>query len=183
MVRIGGGRACLRRHLALALVVGTSAHMACAGARAACLTVVDDAARVHAQRSVVEGERWCLTWRHSVAGFVVRDCFELRNGAMVLDTSETPDFAAGLGPTPGRGRLRSDGSGGYRLEDIGLVVGPGGLPLRIGSPEVDHRLIFKDDEWPLIERVGQVRAHIRLLPDETCVAQNSPTSGQDEHTP
>lgn len=164
-------------------MVATSVHMAFAGARAACLTVVDDAARIHAQRPVGEGERWCLTWRHSVAGFVVRDCFELRNGEMVLDTSETPDFAAGLGPTLGRGRLSSDGSGGYRLEDIGLVVGPGGLPLRVGSPEVDHRLVFEDDEWPLIERVGQVRAHIRLLPDEACAAQASPTSGQDEHTP
>jgi hypothetical protein len=60
---------------------------------------------------------------------------------MVLVRSRLPDFAAGLGHIPGRGRQVSDGDGGYWILDIDEPVPGDAYVLRPGaSAPVDHRL-------------------------------------------
>lgn len=93
-----------------------------------------------ARLNVPDGSGWCVLWRHSVQGFEVSDCYENRSGRMVLTRSHTPDFAAGLGHIPGRGRQVSDGQGGYWILDIDEPVPGNAYVLRAGGPQVDHRL-------------------------------------------
>lgn len=115
----------------------------CAGlvqAGPAALEVRDAAGVVTARFAVADGQRWCLLWNHSVAGFTVRDCFVWRPPHLVLADSHQPDFAAGLGHIPGRGVQRSDGAGGYRIENIDQPMAGNRLGLRVGSLAVDHRI-------------------------------------------
>jgi hypothetical protein len=59
---------------------------------------------------------------------------------MVLVQSHLPDFAAGLGHIPGRGRQVSDGQGGYLILDIDEPVPTNSYVMRPGLGPVDHRL-------------------------------------------
>ena len=61
------------------------------------------------------GAGWCVLWNHSVEGFPVTDCYENRDGQMVLVRSRQPDFAAGLGHYPGP-RAAGLGRGGRLLD-------------------------------------------------------------------
>lgn len=93
---------------------------------------------------VPEGGGWCVLWNHSVKGFTVSDCYENRDGHMVLVQSHLPDFAAGLDHIPGRGRQVSDGQGGYFILDIDEAVPGNAYVLRPGAGAVDHRLQVGD---------------------------------------
>jgi hypothetical protein len=148
--------------LALSLVCGVAGAT---GAGAATVEVVDADGSSLLAFAVRADERWCLVWNHSVAGFPVRDCFVFRPPAMVLDSSHQPDFAAGLGHLEGRGTLRSDGAGGYWIEDIDEPVPGNRLNLRVGSPAVDHRIEFGGARYSLSERAANRRVVIRLVPD------------------
>ncbi|QJR00684.1 DUF1850 domain-containing protein [Halomonas sp. PGE1] len=109
-----------------------------------------------------EGEAWCLEWNHSVAGFPVQDCYRHRDGLMVLERSHQPDFAAGLGHVPGRGRQVSDGEGGYWIEEIDEPVPGNRYRLRVGSPEVNHRLLHEGRRLSLSDQAAGERVTIHL---------------------
>ena len=102
-------------------------------------TRADDGTEM-ARIKVPEGTGWCVLWHHSVEGFEVSDCYENREGRMVLVQSHLPDFAAGLGHIPGRGRQVSDGAGGYFILNIDEPVPGNAYILRPGLASVDHRL-------------------------------------------
>jgi hypothetical protein len=119
----------------------------CAGlahAGPAALEVLDASGAVTMRFPIVAGQRWCLLWNHSVAGFTVRDCFAWRPPQLVLIDSHQPDFAAGLGHVAGRGVQRSDGMGGYLIENIDQPIDGNRLRLRVGSRRVDHRIELGD---------------------------------------
>lgn len=107
--------------------------------------------------------RWCLYWEHSVAGFTVQDCFRERAGELLLESSRQPDFAAGLGHTPGQGQLISDEQGGYRLESINQVMANQQLRLRVGSSKVNHRIDYEQGLLELYPLVGQQVIILKLV--------------------
>ena len=113
-----------------------------------------------------DGTGWCLLWNHSVQGFPVADCFENRGGRMVLVSSHQPDFAAGLGHIPERGRQVSDGAGGYRILDIDEPVPGGVLTLRPGRATVDHRLRLGETTVSLSDAAPRGRVVIALTESE-----------------
>ena len=152
MTARGSGRL-LGAALALAL--------AATPAGAAALVVVDEAGRVVTKEALGTDGRWCLVWNHSVTGIEVTDCFRAEDGRMLLEWSHQPDFAAGLGHIPGRGAMRSDGCGGYRIEGIDAVLPASGLAIRRGGPAVRHRIEIAGVERPLPGRQGE-RLVIRL---------------------
>jgi Domain of unknown function (DUF1850) len=119
-----------------------------------------------ARLSVRNGSGWCVLWRHSVQGFEVADCYENRSGRMVLVRSHQPDFAAGLGHIPGRGRQVSDGAGGYWILGINEAVPGNAYALRPGRAAVDHRLRTAQDEVSLSARAARRRVWIALEPRE-----------------
>ena len=115
-----------------------------------------------ARVKIAAGDGWCVLWRHSVQGFEVEDCYENRGGRMVLVRSHQPDFAAGLGHIPGRGRQVSDGAGGYWILDIDEPVPGDAYVLRAGSMAVDHRLQAGDEEISLSAQAARRRVRIAL---------------------
>ncbi len=147
---------------ALALAAFAAAAGVAAGANPR-LQVVENGATAMTADLGPDG-RWCLVWNHSVAGFEVRDCFRADGGTLVLERSHQPDFAAGLGDIPGRGHVVSDGSGGYWIEHIDAAMPAGGLPLRVGSQRVGHRLEIGDEVLPLPARLARHSVVIRLVP-------------------
>ena len=115
-----------------------------------------------ARFEVPEGGEWCVLWNHSVQGFPVTDCYENRGGRMVLVRSRQPDFAAGLGHIPGRGRQVSDGAGGYWILDIDEPVPGDAYVLRPGAGPVDHRLQVGDAVVSLSAAAARQRVRIAL---------------------
>lgn len=125
----------VRRGLAPALLLKA---IILVDAAAGTLSVTDKAGEELAR---IDATAWCIVWNHSVKGFAVQDCYELHEDRMVLVRSHQPDFAAGLGHIPGRGRQTSDDRGGYWIEDIDEVVPGNCYRLRVGSASVDHRIV------------------------------------------
>ena len=113
-----------------------------------------------------DGTGWCVLWNHSVQGFPVADCYENRGGRMVLVRSRQPDFAAGLGHIPGRGRQVSDGQGGYWILDIDEAVPGGAYVLRPGAGAVDHRIEIGDTTVSLSALAPRDRVRIALTGDD-----------------
>ena len=145
------------RPLAVALSLCTAA-----GGSADTLSIETDVPL--ARIEVADGDGWCLRWNHSVTGGAVADCFVNNSGVMVLHRSYLHDFAAGLGEVPGRGHLRSAEGGGYWIEDIDEAIPGNALPLRVGRPRVDHRLISGDTEIGLSDIAAGLRVTLRLIP-------------------
>lgn len=119
-----------------------------------------------ARFDVPDGAGWCVLWRHSVEGFEVSDCYENRGGRMVLVWSHLPDFAAGLGHIPGRGRQVSDGQGGYLILGIDEPVPGNAYVLRPGAGAVDHRLAMGDRQVSLSAIAPRERVTIALIGTE-----------------
>lgn len=112
---------------------------------------------------VPEGGGWCVLWHHSVKGFEVSDCYENRDGRMVLVWSHLPDFAAGLDHIPGRGRQVTDGQGGYFILDIDEPVPGNAYFLRPGAGAVDHRLTMNGRAVSLSAVAARERVRIALI--------------------
>lgn len=112
------------------------------------------------------GTHWCIEWNHSVAKFPVLDCYQNADGAMQLERSHQPDFAAGLGHTIGRGEQVSDGEGGYWINAINEPVANNRYVLRVGSAAVNHRVVWPDGEHApvsLSEHAAGQRVSIQLI--------------------
>lgn len=128
------------------------------------VATVDDGREI-ARLDVPVGSGWCVLWRHSVQGFEVSDCYENRDGRMVLVRSHLPDFAAGLGHIPGRGTQVSDGAGGYLILDIDEPVPGDAYVLRPGLAPVDHRLQVGETVVSLSAAAPRERVRIALEKD------------------
>lgn len=119
-----------------------------------------------ARFEVPDGGAWCVLWNHSVQGFEVSDCYENRDGRMVLVWSHLPDFAAGLDHIPGRGRQISDGQGGYFILGINEPVPGNAYVLRPGAEPVNHRLAVGDRQVSLSALAAHERVTIALTGTE-----------------
>jgi hypothetical protein len=147
------------------LVGGGCFALLLSAAHAGTLTATLDDGTQIARLSVPDGTGWCVVWRHSVQGFEVADCYENRSGRMVLVRSHLPDFAAGLGHIPGRGRQVSDGQGGYWILDLDEEVAGNAYVLRPGLGSVDHRLRLGDETVSLSAIAPRERVRIALEGD------------------
>lgn len=105
---------------------------------------------------------WHLAWNHSVSGFTVRDYYRWDGSNMLLVASFTPDFAAGLGHTPDRGRLMSS-EAGYWIVDIDEAVPDNHYLLRVGSDEVNHRIVHRGVSYSLTELAANTRVRIEVI--------------------
>ena len=111
-----------------------------------------------------EDASWQLRWNHSVTGILVSDLYAYKEGMMLLTDSHTPAFDAGLGHIPGRGRLESDTSHGYWIRDINESVPGNAYALRVGSKEVDHRIVHAGQTYSLSDLVAGERVTLRISP-------------------
>ncbi|MEX2321592.1 MAG: DUF1850 domain-containing protein [Saccharospirillum sp.] len=131
------------------------------------LEVVDTNNHILARAELADEEDpWCLLWNHSVQGFQVEDCFRVDGQTLILDSTHTPDFAAGLGHIPGRGALESDDQHGYRITNFNQPLPGNQLVLRVGSMRVNHRIAIEHNLISLSELAFDQRVIIRLAADE-----------------
>ncbi|WOI56230.1 DUF1850 domain-containing protein [Palleronia sp. LCG004] len=142
---------------------GLSALLAMPAAGADLTARLPDGTEI-ARLEIADGGEWCVLWNHSVQGFEVEDCYENRGGRMVLVRSHQPDFAAGLGHVPGRGRQVSDGDGGYLILGIDEPVPGDAYVLRPGDMRVDHRLKAGEKVVSLSSAAPHERVRIALEP-------------------
>jgi len=112
-----------------------------------------------------DGAEICLYWAHSVTGGAVSDCFENRQGHMVLTRSYLHDFAAGLGEIAGRGTIRAAEGGGYWIDGIDEALDTNGLTLRVGAPHVGHVLGSDQQTLHLSAIAPGLRVTLRLQSD------------------
>ena len=116
------------------------------------------------QLDLVDDPTWRLRWNHSVTGILVSDYYAYQGGQMILTDSHTPAFDAGLGHIPGRGRLESDADHGYWIRDIDEAVPGNAYALRVGSEEVNHRIIYQHQVYSLSELAADKRVFIKVTP-------------------
>lgn len=128
------------------------------------LSVSDSNQTTLAEISLPEAGKWCLVWNHSVQGFTVTDCFRMEEGQLMLDSSHTPDFAAGLGYTSGRGTLTSDEDHGYRIVDMQVPIPNNHLWLRVGAISVNHRIEAGSRLVSLSRLAPDTLVEIRVVP-------------------
>ncbi len=128
------------------------------------LSVSDSNQTTLVEISLPEEGHWCLVWNHSVQGFPVTDCFRMQEGQLMLDSSHTPDFAAGLGHTSGRGRLESDDMHGYRIVEMQVPIPNNHLWLRVGAPSVNHRIEADSRLVSLSDLAADQLVKIRVQP-------------------
>lgn len=133
-----------------------------ASAGAPYLIVEREDGSVLTQLSLATEDTWILRWNHSVTGIEVSDYYAYERGSMVLTASHTPAFDAGLGHIPGRGRVESDGRGGYWIRDIREPVPGDRYVLRVGSPAVDHRIVHAGATISLSDLAAGERVVIRV---------------------
>lgn len=106
---------------------------------------------------------WCMHWHHSVAGFLVQDCYKTDRGELLLYSSHQPDFAAGLGHFTGRGVQRNDPRGGYIIDEINEPVPDNSYWIRVGSNKVNHRIVTTDIDFNLSTVAAGELINIRLV--------------------
>lgn len=87
---------------------------------------------------VREGAVVELRWVHSVSAIPVREVFRVAQGALWLEETHNPWFAAGLGEIAGRGHTVAEGD--HAVAIVGIHERAQGMALRIGSPEIHHTL-------------------------------------------
>ena len=106
---------------------------------------------------------WILAWNHSVTGILVRDFYALQEGNMTLTQSHAPSFDAGLGHILGRGRVVSDDNHGYWIKDINEPVRGNRYWLRVGSLDVNHRIIYAGQTYSLSEHAAGERVRLAVI--------------------
>ena len=107
--------------------------------------------------------RWTLAWRHSVSGTPVSDTFEWRDGSILLIEHRTQHLdIAGLGLTPGRGRVEEDGTGGFVVLGIDEPIYGNVHHLIIGSERTEMVLLHHGHTYPLSDTLAGVRVRIEV---------------------
>lgn len=88
------------------------------------------------------GERFTLYYHHSVNGLPIWEDHSVdADGAIYIETERFRAFNAGMGEMPGRGRLVHRPGGPQAIEGMHDRVGE--FVLRVGSPGVDHTILWR----------------------------------------
>jgi len=94
-----------------------------------------------------EGESFSIRYMHSVDISPVFEQFSLNHeGRLQLDETHFKMFGAGMGDWKGHGKLVGE-KGWTRITDISEPLEP--FILRVGSPGVDHTLLYRGREYNL----------------------------------
>jgi hypothetical protein len=107
---------------------------------------------------VGEGEPFGLTFVHSLDHLPVEDWYRVADGRIVQDSTRLKQFGAGMGHMPGVGTGRDAGDW---WEVVGMDRDIGELLIRVGSPQVDHRLLAGGQVLPLSQCWATQRVTVR----------------------
>lgn len=100
------------------------------------------------------GETFTIRFIHSIDGLPVEDTYRLGPTGLVQTQTRLLSFGAGMGHIEGDGTAEWDGPW---TVITGMARPIGTLRLRVGSPAVDHTLLWRDFSWRLSPRfAGQL---------------------------
>jgi len=102
-----------------------------------------------------------LDWVHSVSAIPVREVFRVADGALWLEETHNPWFAAGLGEIAGRGRTVAEA--GHAVAIVDIHESAEGMALRIGSPEIHHTLVVGGRRCDLSRLAPHARAVFEVV--------------------
>ncbi len=101
------------------------------------------------------GERFTLHYYHSVENAPIWEVHSMdRSGTIFIEEERYEKFGAGMGKMPGVGRMVQQG----KLEavvDMHMPVGE--FVLRVGSPGVDHTVIWRGRRFNLSKKIPHQR--------------------------
>ncbi len=98
------------------------------------------------------GERFTIHYYHSVENAPIWESHSMdADGHIYIEEEKYEKFGAGMGKMPGVGRMVKQGI--YEvITDMHMPVGE--FILRVGSPGVDHTLIWRDKRFNLSETLA-----------------------------
>jgi len=106
-------------------------------------------------------ETFTIRYIHSVDHSPVFEVFELdQEGRLALQATYFKMFGAGMGHWQGRGVVDFDGEWTW-IRDIHETLGS--FILRVGSPSVDHTLLYRGQEIPLSRKWAGKRLHVTVV--------------------
>ncbi len=108
------------------------------------------------------GERFTLRYVHSVEGAPIWEVHSVDGrGTIYVEEERYLTFGAGMGKTPGVGRMVRRGP--YEvIEDMHRPLGE--FVLRVGSPGVDHTVIWRGRGFNLSDRVPHQAVRVAARP-------------------
>jgi|GEM_PF-1244326 len=110
---------------------------------------------------LASGESFTIRYIHSVDGTPVFEVFEVGpEGRLTLQSTYFKMFGAGMGTIEGRGTLDFDGEWTW-IRDIHEPLNA--FILRVGSPGVDHTLLYRGREIPLSARWAGKRVLVDVV--------------------
>lgn len=111
-----------------------------------------------------QGETFTLRYIHSVDHTPVFEIFELDpEGKLALQATYFKMFGAGMGHWEGRGYVDFDGTWTW-IRDIHETLGS--FILRVGSPQVDHTLLYRGSEIHLSRIWAGQRLHFEVVNED-----------------
>jgi hypothetical protein len=103
-----------------------------------------------------------IRYNHSVENAPIWETHSVdARGRIFIEEERYVKFGAGMGKMPGVGRMVRRGP--YEVIE-GMHMPTGNFVLRIGSPGVDHTLIFHDHEINLTKLAPHVAVQFRARP-------------------
>ncbi|SMC19667.1 protein of unknown function [Desulfacinum hydrothermale DSM 13146] len=106
-------------------------------------------------------ETFTIRYIHSVDHTPVFEVFELdRRGRLAIRETYFKMFGAGMGHWQGRGYVDFDGTWTW-IRDIHQTLGR--FILRVGSPGVDHTVLYRGREYNLSERWAGQRVVVEVV--------------------
>ncbi len=150
----------------------------CPEAATAPRLVVSDftSGKIIASLPVRTGDRFVIRYIHSVDKTPIFEQFRLdEEKGIILEKTWFKMFGAGLGHWPGHGHLTQDRNW-ITISDINRPLGR--FVLRIGSPGVDHTIIYHDREINLSHRAAGVRALVEFKPGKDSREGAKPRRGE-----
>ena len=106
-------------------------------------------------------ETFTIRYIHSVDHSPVFEVFELdQEGRLTLQATYFKMFGAGMGHWQGRGYIDFDGQWTW-IRNIHETLGS--FILRVGSPSVDHTLLYRGQEIPLSRKWAGKRLHVTVV--------------------
>jgi len=117
------------------------------------------------------GDTFTLRYIHSVDHAPVFEVFRaVRGKGLVLVETYFQMFGAGMGHWEGHGKIVQDGRW-IKIKDINQPLGC--FLLRVGTPGVDHTILYHGEEWNLSEKAAGRLVEVMIAERDYGTAQDA----------
>ena len=156
---------------AICFTVLSSLPFSWAISRSMLLIRAHDDRHIFFQMNLPYGDTFTLRYIHSVDHAPVFEVFRAVKGkGLVLVETYFQMFGAGMGHWEGHGKIVQDGRW-TKVKDINQPLGS--FLLRVGTPGVDHTILYHGDEWNLSEKAAGLLVEVMIAEKDYRTAQDT----------